>query len=125
MTNGPSYQDLINGITVLVQSIDDNAKRESDKLSDDITLLRNELNDTRRDITLMREEMNTLRVDMTDMRGTLQQDILTNDRDQQLEIELIKQEAKITGDRKAQITGVLVGVISLLSALVAKIFKII
>lgn len=120
--DGPSYNDLINGITMLVQSIDDNSKREADKLSDDITLLRGELNDTRRDMTLMREEMNTLRVDMTDMRGSLKHDMIKSDSDQCLEIELIKQEAKIKGDRKAQVVGVVVTAIGLLSALVAKIF---
>lgn len=125
MPEGPSYNDLINGITMLVQSIDDNAKREADKLSEDITLLRGELNDTRRDMTLMREEMNTLRVDMTDMRGSLKHDMIKSDSDQCKEIELIKQEAKIKGDRKAQVVGVIVTATGLLSALVAKIFGLI
>jgi len=106
--------DMINGV-------DTNSKREADKLSNDITLLRGELNDTRSDIMLMRSEMNTLRVDMSDMRGKLEREMITCDKDQTLEIELIKQEGKITGDRKAKFWSAVVAIVGIVATIIAKI----
>lgn len=110
--------DMINGV-------DTNSKREADKLSNDITLLRGELNDTRNDIMLMRTEMNTLRVDMSDMRGKLEREMITCDQDQKLDIALIKKEAEIEGSRKAQLYSGIVAALGLLGAIAAKILGII
>lgn len=125
MSDEPSYQDLIDMIGTTINNVDANSKREADKLTDDITLLRGELNDTRRDMTLMRSEMNTFRVEMSDMRGKLECDMIKSDTAQQSEIALIKQEGKLLGDRKAQLVGAIVGIISIISAIVFKLFGII
>lgn len=125
MPDDISSQLIIDLIGDMINGVDANSKRESDKLCSDITLLRGELNDTRKDMILMREEMNTLRVDMSNMRGKLEKEMVTCDQDQQHEIELIKQEAKITGDRKAQLYAGVITALGLLAAIAGKILGII
>ena len=125
MSDGPSYQDLINSIADIIRNVDENSKREADKICNDVALLRGELNDTRRDMTLMRAEMNTFRVEMSDMRGKLECDMLKSDNEQQLEIALIKQEGKASGDRKAQIVGVVLTVIGAITTIICKVLGII
>lgn len=127
MPNGdsPTYQNLIDSISDLIRVVDENSKRELDTLRGDIALLRGELNDARKDMSLVRTEMNTLRVDMSDMRGSIERDMVACDKDQVKEIALIKQEAKIEGDRKAKIVGVIVSVIGLICATMMKVFGLI
>jgi len=124
-TDGPSWQDLIDMVADAIKNVDENSKRESTNLRTDITLLRTELNAARDDSMLVRSEMNALRVDMSNMRGKLERDMVVSDSKQCSDIELIKQEAKLLGDRKAQLTGIVMTTVTAITAAVLKFFGLI
>lgn len=125
MSDQPSWKDLIDIVGDMIQTVDSNSKRESDKLREDMSALRNELNDSRKDNVLLRSEMNALRVDMADMRGQLQKDMVERDNVQCNEIALIKQQGQIEGDRKAKIVGAVVMVATTIAAVIGKLLGIV
>ena len=121
MAGEPTWRDLIDMVSDAISNVDINAKRENDKLREDMTSLRNELNATRSDIMLNRNEMNALRVDMTDMRGKIEREMLESDAAQCQEIELIKQQGTIEGNRKAKIVGALVTIAAGITTIILKL----
>lgn len=117
MDDGPSYQDIINRLGDLINHVDASSKRDADKLGDDMSTLRTELNNTRSDIASMRGEMNTLRSEMKEMKGEL-----TTCGTQ---IQLMKQRAEIEGSRRNKIVGGFIALASILGIALAKFYDII
>lgn len=132
MSDQPSWKDLIDMVSDAINSVDENSKRENDKLREDITLLRGELNsfrqelnDNRKDTMLSRTEMANLRTDMAELKSELKEQMIVADNAQCGEIELIKQQATIDGDRKTKIVAAVVFVATTIAGIVGKLLGIV
>jgi len=121
MNDAPSWKDLIDMVSNTINNVDENAKRESDKLHSDICALRKELNDTRSDIMLNRSEMAILRNDM----ATFKDEIKESDEEQCDQLKEIQIKSGIFESTRAKIVTVVLTILSAIGALLLKILEII
>ena len=120
-SDAPSWKDLIDMVSETIRGVDENAKRESDKLHSDICALSKELNDTRSDIMLNRTEMAVLRNDM----ATFKDEIKELDEEQCDQIKEIQITTGILNSTKAKIVTVVLTILSAIGALLLKVLEII
>jgi len=130
MPEQPSWKDLIDMVSDTIKGVDENAKRENDKVCGDIAALREDLNTFRQemnashaDIMLSRTEMANLRTEMSELKGEIKEQMHAADAAQCQEIELIKQQSEMSNGAKAKIAAVLVSLASAVAAIILKVFE--
>ena len=121
MSDAPSWKDLIDMVSETIRGVDENAKRESDKLHSDICALRKELNDTRSDIMLNRTEMAVLRNDM----ATFKDEIKESDEEQCEQLQEIQITTGFFQSARAKIVTIIITILTAISALLLKLLEIV
>lgn len=109
------WNALVETISTMIRSVEETSRRDADRLHNDVCGIRS-------DIVQVRAELNEFRLEMGEMRAKLERDIITGDQRHETEIQLIKQQSAIEGNRKAKITGAILAIIGTISSIISYYF---